>query len=73
MEVGGKDTTTRLGILNLTGGNSNIGHNFIKILDNNIGWETHKMDHESINQNIEDELPLKLDHDVDLWNKLKWF
>ena len=37
MVVGRKYMETFLGILELTGGKSNIGHNVLKIVDDNIG------------------------------------
>ena len=40
MGVGGKDMITYLGILNIPGGKSNIGHNVPKVMDNKIGQKS---------------------------------
>ena len=37
MGVGRKDMITFLGILDLTGGKSNIGHHVLKVVDDKIG------------------------------------
>ena len=72
MEIGvrRKDMKKCTGILNLSGFKLNIGYHVIKVLDNNTGPIIKEMDYKSINQNSEDEVLLKMEHDIEMWEKL---
>ena len=47
-----------LGILDITGVNSNIGHHVIKVADNKIGKITLDISYKAINQNANDDILL---------------
>ena len=61
---------TFLGILGITGGKSKIGHHVLKVVDDKIGPIIWQMYYKSINKNTDYELPLKFEHNVELWENL---
>ena len=70
MGVDGKYMTTFLDILDLPGGKSNIGRNITKVGDDKIEPIIQEMDSKPINRNVEDEVLLKLEHNIYMWDKL---
>ena len=62
-----------LGILDLHGGMSNIGHHVLKLVDDKIEPIIRYMDHKTINQKVEAEVILVLWDNYEPRDKLKYY
>ena len=56
--------------MDLPGFKLSIGYHVIKVVYNNTGPIIQEMDYKSINQNSEDGVLLKMEHDIEMWDKL---